>query len=76
MNFIAKKHTVISDPEYEVLYFIYIMYVGSKGLLKAIDTFRTDKNIKFSTYASRCIENEILIYLNSNKSLDHTIGRY
>ncbi|MEK5418505.1 sigma factor-like helix-turn-helix DNA-binding protein [Paenibacillus sp. FSL L8-0708] len=74
VNFIAKKHTVISDPEYEVLYFIYIMYVGSKGLLKAIDTFRTDKNIKFSTYASRCIENEILIYLNSNKSLDHTIG--
>ena len=37
--------------------------VGTIGLIKAIDSFRPDKNIKLATYASRCIENEILMYL-------------
>ena len=37
--------------------------IGTIGLIKAISTFRTDKNIKLATYASRCIENEILMYL-------------
>ena len=38
------------------------------GLIKAINTFRADKNIKLATYASRCIENEILMYLRKNSS--------
>ncbi len=40
-----------------------LISVGTIGLIKAINTFNTDKNIKLATYASRCIENEILMYL-------------
>ena len=40
-----------------------LVSVGTIGLIKAIDSFRSDKNIKLATYASRCIENEILMYL-------------
>lgn len=40
-----------------------LISIGTIGLIKAINTFRTDKNIKLATYASRCIENEILMYL-------------
>ena len=45
-----------------------LISIGTIGLLKAVNTFNTDKNIKLATYASRCIENEILMYLRrSNK---------
>ena len=37
--------------------------IGTIGLIKAINTYRSDKNIKLATYASRCIENEILMYI-------------
>ena len=40
-----------------------LVSVGTIGLIKAINSFRPDKNIKLATYASRCIENEILMYL-------------
>lgn len=40
-----------------------LISIGTIGLIKAINTFRSDKNIKLATYASRCIENEILMYL-------------
>ena len=40
-----------------------LISIGTMGLIKAINTFRADKNIKLATYASRCIENEILMYL-------------
>lgn len=40
-----------------------LISVGTIGLIKAINTFNADKNIKLATYASRCIENEILMYL-------------
>ena len=40
-----------------------LISIGTIGLIKAIDTYRSDKNIKLATYASRCIENEILMYL-------------
>ena len=43
-----------------------LISIGTIGLIKAINTFRTDKNIKLATYASRCIENEILMYLRKN----------
>ena len=46
-----------------------LISIGTIGLMKAINTFNTDKNIKLATYASRCIENEILMYLRrSNKT--------
>ena len=40
-----------------------LISIGTIGLIKALGTFRADKNIKLATYASRCIENEILMYL-------------
>ena len=43
-----------------------LVSIGTIGLIKAINTFKTDKNIKLATYASRCIENEILMYLRKN----------
>ena len=46
-----------------------LVSIGTIGLIKAINTFNTNKNIKLATYASRCIENEILMYLRkSNRS--------
>lgn len=45
-----------------------LISIGTIGLMKGVNTFKTDKNIKLATYASRCIENEILMYLRrSNK---------
>jgi RNA polymerase sporulation-specific sigma factor len=43
-----------------------LISIGTIGLIKSINTFRPDKNIKLATYASRCIENEILMYLRKN----------
>ena len=43
-----------------------LVSIGTLGLIKAINTFRADKNIKLATYASRCIENEILMYLRKH----------
>ena len=43
-----------------------LISIGTIGLIKAVSTFRVDRNIKLATYASRCIENEILMYLRKN----------
>ena len=43
-----------------------LISIGTIGLIKAINTFKPDKNIKLATYASRCIENEILMFLRKN----------
>ena len=40
-----------------------LISVGTIGLIKAVNSFKSDKKIKLATYASRCIENEILMYL-------------
>ena len=45
-----------------------LISIGTIGLIKAINTFKVDKNIKLATYASRCIENEILMYLRKNSN--------
>lgn len=49
--------------------------IGSLGLIKAVNSFIPSKNIKFATYASRCVENEILMYLRkqSNRNVDVSI---
>lgn len=44
-----------------------LVSIGTIGLIKAVNTFKPDKNIKLSSYASRCIENEILMYFRNNK---------
>ncbi len=46
-----------------------LISIGTIGLIKAINSFKTDKNIKLATYASRCIENEILMYLRRTSRL-------
>jgi len=57
-----------------------LISVGSIGLIKAIDSFKKDKGSQLSTYASRCIENEILMHFRANKkhkvcvSIEETIG--
>ncbi len=51
-----------------------IISIGTIGLIKAVNTFRPDKNIKLATYASRCIENEILMYLRKNASQKNEIS--
>jgi len=45
-----------------------LISIGTIGLIKAVNTFRPQKNIKLATYASRCIENEILMHLRKNQS--------
>ena len=45
-----------------------LISIGTLGLIKAANTFRADKNIKLATYASRCIENEILMYIRKSQN--------
>ncbi len=45
-----------------------LISIGTIGLIKAINTFCPDKNIKLATYSSRCVENEILMYIRKNSS--------
>ena len=51
-----------------------LISIGTIGLIKAINTFDPDKNIKLATYASRCIENEILMYFRSQKKLQGEVS--
>ena len=44
-----------------------LVSIGSVGLIKGVNTYKLDKNIKLATYASRCIDNEILMFLRKNK---------
>ena len=58
-HIIKKYYTQTADQE-------DLISIGTIGLIKAVGTYRTDKNIKLATYASRCIENEILMFLRKN----------
>lgn len=60
---IAKKYN-IPNLETEDL-----ISIGTIGLIKGINSFKTDKGVRLATYASRCIDNEILMYLRSTKKL-------
>ena len=51
-----------------------LVSIGSIGLIKAVNTFCPDKNIKLATYASRCIENEILMYLRKTSPLKNEVS--
>ena len=51
-----------------------LVSIGSIGLIKGINTYKMDKNIKFATYASRCIANEILMYIRKNKKRKQEIS--
>ena len=51
-----------------------LISIGTIGLIKAVNTFSTEKNIKLATYASRCIENEILMFLRKTNQRKHEIS--
>ena len=58
---IAKKYYATGvDPD-------DLVSIGTVGLIKAVSTFKGEKSVRFATYASRCIENEILMYFRSRK---------
>ena len=71
---VAKKYSQTAESD-------DLISVGSIGLIKAVNTFDYDKNTQFSTYAARCIENEILMLLRVNKkhipvmSLNESLGK-
>ena len=48
-----------------------LISIGTIGLIKAVNTFQVERNIKLATYASRCIENEILMHLRKSSQLRH-----
>ncbi len=52
-----------------------LVSIGSIGLIKAVNTFNPSRNIKLATYASRCIENEILMYLRRNQKLKAEVDK-
>ena len=51
-----------------------LISIGTIGLIKAVNTFKPDKKIKLATYASRCIENEILMFLRKSSQLKNEIS--
>lgn len=51
-----------------------LVSIGTIGLIKGINTYKMDKNIKLATYASRCIDNEILMYLRKNKKRNSDVS--
>ncbi len=51
-----------------------LISIGTIGLIKAINSYKLDKNIKLATYASRCIENEILMYLRKNSKIKSEVS--
>lgn len=59
-HIIKKYYTATSDQD-------DLISIGTIGLIKAVSTFRSDKKIRLATYASRCIENEVLMYFRANK---------
>ena len=50
-----------------------LISIGTIGLIKGINSFNTEKNIKLATYTARCIENEILMFLRSNKKVNSEV---
>lgn len=68
--YIAKKFENTGIPVEDLI------SIGTLGLIKAVNTFRTAKNIKLATYASRCIENEILMYLRKTNPLKAEVSYY
>lgn len=68
--YIAKKFENTGIPIEDLI------SIGTLGLIKAVNTFRIAKNIKLATYASRCIENEILMYLRKTNTLKAEVSYF
>ena len=65
---IVKKYYQASDDPDDLI------SIGSLGLIKAVDSFKSDKSTKLATYAARCIENEILMFFRSKKKTANDIS--
>lgn len=65
---IIKKYYTQADNQEDLI------SIGTIGLIKAVNTFRPDKNIRLATYASRCIENEILMYFRAQRKLQSEVS--
>ncbi len=66
--FLSKKYT---NSMYDLE---DLVSIGTIGLIKGIKTYKLDKNIKLATYASRCIDNEILMFLRKNKKRNNEVS--
>lgn len=66
---VVKKYALYNDND-------ELISAGNIGLVKAINTFRISKGTQFSTYASKCIDNEILMYIRANKKYKETKSLY
>lgn len=67
---VAKKYQNIDEDMEDMI------SIGTIGLIKAIDTFRADRGSKLATYAARCIDNELLMYLRSKRKSSREISLY
>lgn len=71
---VCKKYSTVNVSQDDLI------SIGTIGLIKGINTYKGDKNIKLATYASRCVDNEILMYLRKNRkrrmdvSLDESLS--
>lgn len=65
---IAKKYEANKELQEDLI------SIGTIGLIKAVDNFNTDKNTRLATYASRCIENEILMHLRATKKTNQEVS--
>lgn len=65
---IIKKYYTQTDDQDDLI------SIGTIGLIKGISTFKPDKNVRLATYASRCIENEILMHFRSRKKLQGEVS--
>ena len=65
---IIKKYYTTADNQDDLI------SIGTIGLIKAVNTFRPDKKIRLATYASRCIENEILMFFRSQRKLQGEVS--
>jgi len=65
---IVKKYYASSDDQDDLI------SIGTVGLIKGVDSFRSDKKIRLATYVSRCIENEILMYFRSLKKTANDVS--
>lgn len=66
--YLAKKYESSGVPTEDLI------SIGTIGLIKAVNTFQVERNIKLATYASRCIENEILMHLRKSSQLRHEVS--
>ena len=66
-HIIRKYYSSYGDPD-------ELLSVGSLGLIKAVDSFKSDKGTRFATYGAKCIQNEILMFFRSKKKSDYEVS--